>query len=157
GYEALAISADPSGLPAEIAEVFRHKGSNLDLRSYKNNLVFVVVDERHRQNMKDRVRRHLAVQEIRKPDRIRPLADHQQRKVQEEFAKGPFEVAQAILHGYRHLFYPSNAPMPFATEPVAHTVMEIPKGDKPGEGEGQIVIARVLRDQHKLLAEGDPP
>ena len=35
--------------------------------------------------------------------------------------------------------------------------MELPKGDKPGEGEGQMVIARVLRDQKKLLGDGDPP
>ena len=25
--------------------------------------------------------------------------------------------------------------MPFAAEPIAHAVMEVPKGDKPGEGE----------------------
>ena len=61
GYEALAISADPKGLPSDIAEIFKHKGTNNDLREYRNNLVFVVADERHRQNMKDRVRRHLAL------------------------------------------------------------------------------------------------
>ena len=47
--------------------------------------------------------------------------------------------------------------MPFAAEPIAHAVMELPKGDKPGEGEGQVVVARVLRDQKKLLGDGDPP
>ena len=157
GYEALAITADPQGLPAEIAEIFKHKGTSNDLRQYRNNLVFVVADERHRQNMKDRVRRHLALEQIRKPDRLRQLVDHQQRKVNEEFAAAPFVVAQAILHAYRHLFYPSSSPMPFSAEPIAHVVMELPKGDKPGEGEGQIVVARVLRDQKKLLGDGDPP
>ena len=157
GYEALAISADPKGLPSDIAEIFKHKGTNNDLRQYRNNLVFVVADERNRQNMKDRVRRHLALLEIRKPDRLRQLADYQQKAVNEQVARAPFEVAQAILHAYRHLFYPSHAPMPFAAEPIAHAVMELPKGDKPGEGEGQIVVARVLRDQKKLLGDGDPP
>jgi hypothetical protein len=132
GYEALAISAEPQGLPSNIAEIFRHEGTNNDLRQYRNNLVFVVADEGSRQNMKDRVRRHLALLEVKKPVRIRQLADHQQRKVNEEVAAATFVVAQAILHAYRHLFYPSNSPMPLAAEPIAHAMMERPKGGQAG-------------------------
>ena len=158
GYEALAISSDPRGLPPDVAAIFRHKGADNKLREYRNNLVFVVADERQRENMKDRVRRQLALGELRKAERIRQLAEHQQRTVQEELARAPFEVAQAILHCYRHLFYPSNLRMADVSEDVAHAVLEIPRsGDRPGEGEGQLVVARVLREQKKLLDVGDPP
>lgn len=158
GYEALSISSDPRGVPGDILAIFRHKGAANNFRDYPNNLVFVVADERHCQNMKDRVCRHLALRELLKPDRIRLLADHQQRTVKEESARAPFEVSQAVLHCYRHLFYPSHNRMEGSPEPIAHAVLEIPRaGDRPGEGEGQAVIARALRDQKKLLDEGDPP
>ena len=59
---------------------------------------------------------------------------------------------------YRHLFYPSHLPMQGASESIAHAAIEIPKSaDRPGEGEGQLVVARVLREQKKLLDEGDSP
>ncbi len=47
GYEALAVAAEPQGLPQEIAQIFKQKGANLDLRQYRNNLVFVVADRAH--------------------------------------------------------------------------------------------------------------
>ena len=67
GYEALTVAAEPQGLPQEIAQIFKQKGANLDPRRYRNNLVFVVADQRQRETMKDRVRRHLALKEMQKP------------------------------------------------------------------------------------------
>ncbi|MGA2703147.1 MAG: hypothetical protein ABSH35_18875 [Isosphaeraceae bacterium] len=158
GYEALTVSAEPQGLPQEIAQIFKQKGANLDPRRYRNNLVFVVADQRQRETMKDRVRRHLALKEMQKPARKSQLAKHQQAIIEGDVARAPFEVAQAILQCYRHLFYPSHLPIQGASESIAHAAIEIPKSaDRPGEGEGQLVIARVLREQKKLLDEGYSP
>ena len=54
-HDAFAINADPQGLPPLIEEIFKHKGTDRRLREFRNNLVFVVADERQVKNMKDRV------------------------------------------------------------------------------------------------------
>jgi hypothetical protein len=155
-HDANAINADPQGLPPMIEEAFKFKGADHRLREFRNNLVFVMADERQIKNMKDRVRRRLALRELQKPDRIRLLADHQQNKVKEEFQKSSLSVAEAVLHCYRHLFFPYNVPMTGAAEPLAHAAIEVPNAsDSPGNG--QLHVARVLRDHHKLLSEGDTP
>ena len=155
-HDAFAINADPQGLPPLVEEIFKYKGTDQRLREFRNNLVFVVADERQVKNMKDRLRRRMALQELRKPDRKRLLAEHQQNKVEEEFQKSAFQVAEAILHCYRHLFFPYNVPMPGTTELIAHAAIEVPNAsDSPGNG--QILVARVLRENRKLLGEGDTP
>lgn len=155
-YEAHSITAEPKGPPPFVEDMFRHKGTERLLRELRNNVLFVVADERQIVNMRDRVRRRLALRELTKPEHIRSLAEHQQHKVKEEYEKSPFEVAEAILHSYRHLFFPHSTPMNGAKEPLAHAVMEVHNvSDQPGNA--QTHIARVLRDHRKLLAEGDPP
>src|SRR5207237_1351575 len=44
GYEALAISLEPKGLPPEIDDIFKHKGADNRFRDFKNNLVFILAD-----------------------------------------------------------------------------------------------------------------
>ena len=155
-HDAFAINADPQGLPSLVEEIFKHKGTDQRLREFRNNLVFVAADERQVKNMKDRLRRRMALQELRKPDRKRLLADHQQNKVDEEFQESEFQVAEAVLHCYRHLFFPYNIPMPGTTEPIAHAVIEVPNASV-NPGNGQDLVARVLREHHKLLGDGDTP
>ena len=155
-YEAVTISSEPRGLPPEIDEICKYKGTNQKLRELRNNLVFVVADDRLRENMKQKVRRRLALHELRKPDRIRQLAEYQQRKVDEHYEKLKLEIAVTILHCYRHLFYPSHISMPGTTEPIAHSAIEVHNAsDSPGNG--QVHVTRILREQKKLLGEGDQP
>lgn len=155
-YDAFAINADPQGLPSLVEEIFKYKGTDQRLREFRNNLVFVVADERQVKNMKDRLRRRMALQELKKPDRKRLLAEHQQNKVDEEFQKSSLQVAEAILHCYRHLFFPYNVPMSGTTEPIAHAAIEVPNAsDFPGNGQAH--VARVLRENRKLLSDGDTP
>jgi len=156
GYNALAISSESQGLPPDIADYFRSKGADRGIRQLRNNLVFVVADERRRDEMKEWVRRRLALLELSKSNKLKALAEHQQNDVKARSQTSKMSLATAILQSYRHLFYPSNAPMAGATEPIAHAVMEIPKNsDKPGDG--QLVIGRALREQKKLLDANDPP
>ena len=156
GYEALAIPAEPKGLRPEIEAISKHKGSDNRLREFRNNLVFVVADERLRENMKDRVRLHLALAELRKPDRVGQLAEHQQEKINEDYHKAPLAIAQAVVQCYRHLFYPSHLPMPRTNEPIGHSAIEAHNiSDNPGNA--QIHVARILREHKKLLDQGDQP
>ncbi|HEY1683537.1 MAG TPA: DUF499 domain-containing protein [Tepidisphaeraceae bacterium] len=156
GYDAFAVSDEPSSLPADIVRIFQRKGTKEELRSYQNNLVFVVADERYRDDMKQAVRRKLALNELKKPDRMRELAEHQQRTVNEEFGKADFRIAQAIMQSYRHLFYPSHIAVGGGNVQLGHTAIELANVSSD-PGNGQVHIRRALRDQKKLLEAGDQP
>jgi hypothetical protein len=95
-HDANAINADPQGLPPIVEETFKFKGADQRLREFRNNLVFVMADERQVKNMKDRVRPRLALRELQKPDRIRLLADHQQNKVKGEFQKSSLIAPESV-------------------------------------------------------------
>ena len=156
GYDAFTVSDEPTSLPSEIVTMATRKGATEELRRYCNNLVFAVADQRLREEMRQAVRRRLALQEIRKPERLKNLADHQQRTVNEEFEKSSFTIAVAIMQCYRHLFYPSHIALGGGEAQLAHTAIEVANAsDSPGNG--QVHIRRTLRDQKKLLTGGDVP
>ena len=105
-HESTAVPSDLRQPPPDIAEIFEYKGTDRKIRELKNNLVFVAADERTIPNMRDLVRRRLALGLLLKPDHQRELADYQQGKVKAEYEKLKLDVAMAILQCYRHLFYP---------------------------------------------------
>lgn len=155
-YEAVAVPVEPQGVPAEVEDIFEHKGVEQKLRELRNNLVFVVADEKLRENMQSNARRRLALAELRKPEHMRVLADYQQRKVNEEYGQSRFKVAEAILQCYRHLFYPSHVRMAGTNLDINHTVIELANAsDNPGNG--QIQVIRILHEQKKLLDAQDAP
>jgi hypothetical protein len=154
-YEAVALSGEPGSLPGDVENCFLNKAGDKP-RELRNNLVFVVADERLRQNMLDNVRRRLALYELRKPERMKDLAEYQQREVEEMYKKSRFEVAVAILQCYRNVFYPSQMRMPGTNVPLAHTVIELPTSSED-PGHGQTHVERVLREQQKVLSSYDQP
>lgn len=156
GYDAFAVSDEPTSLPADIVRMFQRKGTKEELRSYQNNLVFLVADERYREDMKQAVRRKLALAELKKPDRMRELAEHQQRTVNEEYDQSDFRIAQAIMQCYRHLFYPSHIAVGGGSVQLGHTAIELANVSSD-PGNGQKLIRTALRDQKKLLEADDQP
>jgi hypothetical protein len=156
GYDAFAVTDEPTSLPGDIVRMFQKKGTKEELRSYQNNLVFVVADERYREDMKQAVRRKLALAEMKKPERMKDLADHQQRTINEEFGKSDFRIAQAVMQCYRHLFYPSHIAVGGGNVQLGHTAIELVNVSSD-PGNGQVHIRRALRDQKKLLEAGDQP
>jgi hypothetical protein len=155
-HDNVAVSGDPSEVPDGIADIFQHKGANKDYRDLRNNLVFLLADQRQRENMRTQVRKRLALIALRKPENIRRLADYQQRKLNEEYEGSALAVANSICACYRHLFYPSSSALGSSGVPLAHSVIEFANASAdPGDGQKHLV--RLLREQHKLLAEGDRP
>ncbi len=155
-HESTVVPADLRLPPPDIAEIFEYKGTDRKIRELKNNLVFVAADERTIPNMRDLVRRRLALGLLQKPEHQRELADYQQGKVKAENEKLKLDVAMAILQCYRHLFYPSSSPMVGTQLPLGHTIIELSgAGDSPGNGQHQ--VERVLHEQKKLLEGRDIP
>ena len=155
-YDAFALSETPAELPQELVRMATRKGVKEELRLLQNNLVFVVADKRLSLDMKQSVRRRLALEAIVNSAKMNDLADYQQRKVREEYEKSRTTVAIAILQCYRHLFYPSSAPIGSGEARLGHTTIELQNAsDSPGNGQQH--IKRALRDQKKILASSDEP
>ena len=156
-YDAINVGTTVDVVPELIAQIYERKGAEGQaLRSLRNHLVFVVADESHKTEMQRRARERLALQALKKPERLLDLAEHQQDKVRELEAKSEHDLAIAIQQCYRHLFYPSRNRIGTSTVDLAHSALDMHSASKtPGAGQDEIV--RALRDQTKLRLSEDEP
>jgi hypothetical protein len=157
-HDALEIGPDLGEIPDLVVRMFERKGADGNgLRSLRNNLIFVVADESKVNEMKRAVVRRLALQELKRPERLKELAEHQQAKVLELEKKSETEAAIAIQQCYRHVLYPSrNALGGTGSVQLAHSVVDIQNAsERPGSGQLQVV--RQLQSQNKLRDASDPP
>jgi hypothetical protein len=155
-HESTSVPSNLQAPPPDVADIFAHRGNEGKPRELKNNLVFVAADERLIPDMRENVRRGLALTDLLKPENQKDLAEHQRATVRSEAEKMRLNVAMGILQCYRHLFYPSNSPMQGTTLPLGHTIIELSgAGDSPGNGQHQVI--RVLHDQKKILTGQDDP
>lgn len=156
-YDAVALDGTVEGVPDLIDRIYSRKGSDGSaLRLFRNSVVFVVADESRREEMRDKVRRRLALRELKKPERMEALADHQRTKVREWAERSETDEAVSIQQCYRHVFYPSRNRIGDSMVDLAHTAIDAPStSDRPGAGQQQVV--RVLRDLAKLRLADDEP
>lgn len=155
-YESTTVPANLQAPPPDIADIFAHRGNEGKPRELKNNLVLVAADERLIPDMRENIRRALALTDLLKPEDQKDLADHQRATVRSEEQTMRLNVAMGILQCYRHLLYPSNSPMPGTNLSLGHTIIELSgAGDSPGNGQHQVI--RVLHDQKKILTGQDDP
>ncbi len=157
GYEAVTVGASVERVPELIERIHTRKGSEgAALRALRNNLIFVVADEERKEEMRGKTYRRLALGEMKKPDRLVELAEHQQAQVRELKARSEQELAIAIQQCYRHVFYPSRNRVGASEVDLAHSAIDIhAASDRPGAGQQQIV--RALRDLKKLRLSEDEP
>ena len=156
-YDAVTVGGSVEGVPELIERICSRKGSEGSaLRALRNNLVFVVADEARKEEMRRKTTHRLALRELKKPERLLDLAEHQQAKVRELEARSEQELAIAIQQCYRHVLYPSRDRIGASHVDLAHTAIDMHSAsDQPGAGQQQIV--RALRDLGKLrLAEDEP-
>lgn len=155
GYSASTIGSVVENVPDLVKNIYEKSGTEgKSMRLYRNNLMFLLAENGRVQNMLDQSRRHLALAELRKPERADSLADHQRRKVNELFQTSKTDQAVAIQSCYRHLFYPSGESLGDSGIHLTHTSWEITNSShQPGNGQQQIV--RRLREQNQKLRMPD--
>ena len=156
-HQALEIGSSVDEVPERIASIYQRKGQDgAGLRQIRNNLVFLAADERNAKRMADTVSRHLALQELRRADRIGELAEHQQTQVIELARRSEADIAVAIQQCYRHLFYPSRSAIGGGSISLdLATIDQTSASERPGSGQTQIV--RQLSDIGKLKKPEDNP
>ncbi len=157
GCEAVAIGPSVERVPELIERMYLRKGAEGSaLRTLRNNLIFVAADEVRKEDMRRNAFRRLALQEMKKPERLVELAEHQQAKVREMEQRSEQELALAIQQCYRHVFYPSRNRIDASDIDLAHTAIDTHSAsDRPGAGQRQIV--RTLRDLNKMRLSEDKP
>ncbi len=156
-YDGVTVGGSVESVPELIERIYSRKGSEGSaLRVLRNNLVFVVADDARKNEMRRTTYQRLALRELKKPERIIDLAEHQQLKVRELEARSEQELAIAIQQCYRHIFYPSRNRVGKSEVDLAHSAIDIHSAsNQPGAGQRQIV--RVLRDLRKLRLSEDEP
>ena len=156
-FDAVTIGAVVEAVPELVERIFSRKGSEGSaLRALRNHLVFVVADDARTADMRNRTRRRLALQEMKKPEHLAELAEHQQAKVRELEARSEQELAITVQQCYRHVFYPSRHRVGASGADLAHSAIDVHStSDRPGVGQQQVV--RALRDLGKLRLPEDEP
>ena len=156
-YDGLTIGGSVDDVPELIDRISARKGSEGSaLRALRNNLVFVVADDARNEEMRRAAYRRLALRELKKPERLNVLAEHQQAQVRGMEIKSEQVLAIAIQQCYRHVFYPSRNRIGASDADLGHTAIDVHSAsERPGAGQQQIV--RALRDLNKLRLSEDQP
>ena len=156
-YDAVAIGTSVDKIPELVERIQTRRGADgAQLRTLRNNLVFVVADEARKEEMRRAAVRRLALLALKRADRLADLAEHQQAKIRELEAGSEHSLAIAIQQCYRHVFYPSRNRLGVSGVDLDHSAIDLPAtSDQPGAGQQQVV--RALRELGKLrLAEDEP-
>ncbi len=103
GYDAVDVAADNLSVPDLVSRIYTEKDASGGLRLNRNQLVFLLADHNRKVEMKARIVRRLALNELRRPERLSEFPDHQQDKIKEWYQRSEQEVALAIQQCYRHL------------------------------------------------------
>ncbi len=156
-YDGVTIGNSVENVPELIERIYARKGSEGSaLRALRNHLVFVVADDARKEEMRRKTYHRLALRELKKPERLIDLAEHQQAQVREMESRSEHALALAIQQCYRHVFYPSRNRIGMSDVDLAHSAIDIHStSDQPGSGQQQIV--RALRDLNKLRLSEDEP
>ena len=154
--DAVAVGA-AEHVPDLVRRLYLRKGSDGSaLRMLRNHVVFLAADDGRKAEMRRHASRRLALRELRKPERLAPLAEHQRAQVLELEARSEQELALAIQQCYRHVFYPSRHRMETADVDLAHSAIDAHStSDQPGAGQRH--VARALADLAKLRYAEDEP
>ena len=156
-YDGVTVGGSVESVPELIERIYSRKGSEGSaLRALRNNLVFAVADDARKDEMRRKVYLRIALRELKKPERLTDLAEHQQAKMRELEARSEQELAIAIQQCYRHIFYPSRDRVGVEGVDLAHSAIDMHSAsDQPGAGQRQ--IERALRDLGKLRLPEDEP
>ena len=154
--DAVAVGA-AEHVPDLVRRLYLRKGSDGSaLRMLRNHVVFLAADDGRKAEMRRHATRRLALRELRKPERLAPLAEHQRAQVLELEARSEQELALAIQQCYRHVFYPSRHRMETADVDLAHSAIDAHStSDQPGAGQRH--VARALAGLAKLRYAEDEP
>lgn len=155
-YEAETVHGGQVRVPALVERLYKEKGSSGNSRFNLNHVVFLCVDSQKKEDMWQKMERHLAIRNLIQSPTFAQLAQYQQDALQEQKGKSQTQAAIAAQQAYRHLFYPSTAKVEGSSVDLAHASIDDPNAsESPGAGQKQVV--RQLRESRQLRLPEDNP
>jgi hypothetical protein len=125
-------------------------------RTFQNNVLFLVCDERHREEMVATAREAEAVRRLENNrDRLKLLSPEGRRRLRARKDQSELELRLAVHRAYRFLYYPSSD----APKSAAYLARE----DLPAQDQGDVrqdqnrVVLEVLRRLEKVYTADDGP
>jgi hypothetical protein len=156
GFDAVEVAGDNVAIPELVARIYTQKDATEGLRLNRNNLAFLLADQARKEEMKHKMVRRLALNELRRPERLNEFPSHQQDRIKEWYQRSEQELALAIQQCYRHVLYASKLRIDGAELDLAHSAIDVQTAsDKPGQGQKQ--VTEVLRANNKLRLPEDEP
>ncbi|MCL6581666.1 MAG: DUF499 domain-containing protein, partial [Firmicutes bacterium] len=153
-FDAACAREADEGTPDLVRRLFQEKGTQGEPRTFQNNVVFLVSDERGRDEMVERAREAEAVRRLAaNAERQRLLSEQQRQRLRERKEESELNLRAAIHRAYRFLYYPSAG----ATKETAYLAREVLPAQSQGELEKDqgTVILEALRRLEKVYTAGD--
>ncbi|HCJ11338.1 MAG TPA: hypothetical protein DHW14_09295, partial [Clostridiales bacterium] len=155
-HDAAAAKEEDERPPDLVVRLFGEKGTLGEPRTFQNNVLFLVCDERHREEMVHKAREAEAIRRLMdNPERQKLLSPEQRRRLRARRDESELELRVAVHRAYRFLYYPSSD----APKSAAHLARET----LPAQDQGDIrqdqsrVVLEVLRRLEKVYTADDPP
>ena len=155
-YDAATTTASAKKPPELVSKLFNHAGTMEGYRTYKNNLLFLVVDEKQVDRMVDLMQRSLAIERIvGDSDRLGEFNEEQRKRLKEIRDAAELDVRVAITRAYRYLYYPSGDAPKAGDGLGCETIPPQDQGEVSADQSA--VILRILRQLEKVLTADDAP
>lgn len=155
-YDSVQVTAEAQEPPDLVRRLYERSGQGGAYRTYKNNVLFLVADEAHRDRMLDVMLRYLAIERVSgDSDRVRSFEEPQRQRLREMRDAAELEVRVAITRAYRHLYYPSQDAPAEAGGLARETLPAQDQGDI--RRDQSAVIVEALRQLGKVSTANDPP
>jgi hypothetical protein len=155
-YDATRARDSDEVPPDLVRQLYERAGTSGGLRTYQNQVLFLVADEAAVPRMIDAARYWKAVSRLADdPERTRQLSPEQRRRLRERKDASLMELRLAIHRAYRFLYYPS-ADVPKSAAGLAREVL-------PAQDQGDVdrdqsrVILDVLKRLEKVYTADDSP
>jgi len=155
-YDAAAAKEEDERPPDLVVRLFGEKGTLGEPRTFQNNVLFLVCDERHREEMVATAREAEAIRRLMEnPDRQKLLSPEQRRRLRARRDESELGLRVAVHRAYRFLYYPSSD----APKNAAYLAREM----LPAQDQGDVrqdqgaVVLEVLRRLEKVYTADDPP
>ena len=156
GFDAVEVAGDNVAIPELVGRIYTQKDAAEGLRLNRNNLGFLLADQARKDEMKHKMVRRLALNELRRPERLNEFPSHQQDRIKEWYQRlragaGPGHPAVLPARLLR-----LQAPRRGGRLDLAHSAIDVQTAfDKPGQGQKQVI--EVLRANNKLRLPEDEP
>jgi len=151
-FEVAEVSENPDDPPESIEDFYENTASsfdgNINKRSYKNNILFLVPDKNEIENAIDKTRLYLSQKEVREDDdTIGDFTEEQIDMLEEKVKKSRKLIQEKTKTAYRHLYFAGDNGR---LEHVATSSVT-----SNGQGNFQSAVLQTLEDINRVVKADD--